>query len=71
MRNEFAGKCYRCNLPVAAGTGHFQRHFGKWRVHHANYPGHGRVTCAAAYKKRVHEKGARIDEVIKEKEMQG
>jgi hypothetical protein len=31
-----------------AGTGHFERHAGRWRVKHGNVSGHGRVTCAEA-----------------------
>lgn len=48
MRNKHAGDCYRCGLTVQAGTGHFERHNGGWRVKHANYAGHGRVTCDMA-----------------------
>ncbi len=25
MRNKFAGTCYRCGKPVAAGAGHFEK----------------------------------------------
>ena len=44
-RNKFDGVCYQCNRVVKAGTGHFERHSGGWRVKHANVPGDGRVTC--------------------------
>lgn len=45
MRNKYAGVCYLCTQMVKAGVGHFERYQGGWRVKHANYPGHGRVTC--------------------------
>lgn len=51
-RNEYAGTCFRCGLRVAPGTGHFRRDRGGWLVHHANVPGHGRVTCAQAKAQR-------------------
>jgi hypothetical protein len=35
MRNKHPGTCYQCGQHVAAGAGHFNRHQGKWRVHHA------------------------------------
>jgi len=54
-RNSFAAKCYRCGLTVTAGTGHYKRHQGKWCVHHANHPGHGRVTCADAQRPKARE----------------
>jgi hypothetical protein len=47
-RNAHAGSCYVCGLTVKAGTGHFERHNGSWRVKHANHTGHGRITCAQA-----------------------
>lgn len=47
-RNKFEGKCYLCGKTVEAGTGHFERHRGGWRVKHANVPGEGRVTCDMA-----------------------
>ena len=47
-RNKHPGQCYQCSLTVAAGTGHFERHNGTWRVKHANVSGHGRVTCSEA-----------------------
>lgn len=34
MRNRYPGICYRCNLNVAAGEGHFERFRGAWRVQH-------------------------------------
>lgn len=36
MRNKFAGECYKCNLMVEAGQGHFERHNGGWRTIHAS-----------------------------------
>lgn len=36
MRNKYPGTCYRCNRPVAAGDGHFERHNGGWRTQHAH-----------------------------------
>lgn len=47
-RNKYEGRCYLCGKTVEAGTGHFERHRGGWRVKHANVPGDGRVTCAQA-----------------------
>lgn len=47
-RNQHAGACYECGRNVEPGTGHFERHGGKWRVKHATVKGHGRVTCAEA-----------------------
>lgn len=54
-RNTYADICYKCRLPVAAGTGHFEmippklRIGGKrWRVQHGLISGHGRITCAEA-----------------------
>ena len=47
-RNKYAGICYLCQLPVEAGTGHFERRRDGWRVKHANYEGRGAVTCAMA-----------------------
>lgn len=35
MRNSYPGICYRCNLSVAAGEGHFERFRGSWRVQHS------------------------------------
>lgn len=49
MRNKHAGTCYRCGKTVEAGTGHFERRKGGWRVHHALHPGRGRVTCDMAF----------------------
>jgi hypothetical protein len=48
MRNKFAGDCYRCGLNVQAGTGHFERHGGRWRTQHALHVGRGAVTCDMA-----------------------
>ncbi len=36
MRNKRPGTCYRCNLRVEAGQGHFERHAGDWRTQHAD-----------------------------------
>lgn len=47
-RNTHAGPCYVCGQIVLPGTGHFERHAGRWRVKHGNVSGHGRVTCAEA-----------------------
>lgn len=47
-RNNYDGRCYLCGLTVRAGTGHFERHNGGWRVKHANVAGHGRITCGMA-----------------------
>lgn len=47
-RNKFDACCYQCGLPVKAGTGHFERHQGRWRTKHANVAGFGRVTCEMA-----------------------
>lgn len=35
MRNQYAGTCYVCGLTVRAGTGHFEKYNGGWRVKHA------------------------------------
>lgn len=48
MRNKFAGYCYKCGLFVAAGTGHFERHNGGWRVQHALHIGPQAITCEMA-----------------------
>ena len=32
-RNKYAGFCYKCNVYVPPGFGHFERHNGGWRVH--------------------------------------
>ena len=56
MRNQFDGTCYRCGLPVKAGTGHFEmirrehRVPGgpKWRTQHCYHTHKGGVTCAMA-----------------------
>lgn len=47
MRNKFPGICYRCNLYVAAGEGHFERFRGSWRVQHAQ--------CAIANREKGRE----------------
>lgn len=47
-RNNYDARRYQCGLPVKAGTGHFERHFGRWRTKHANVSGHDRVTCEMA-----------------------
>lgn len=49
MRNKHRGRCYKCGVWVEAGTGHFERRDGRWRVQHGLYPGMGRVTCQEAY----------------------
>lgn len=33
MRNQYAGKCYKCNAEVGIGEGHFERRYGKWKTH--------------------------------------
>lgn len=48
MRNRYPGTCYVCGLQVSAGTGHFERHLGSWRVKHGVFSGQGRVTCEDA-----------------------
>jgi hypothetical protein len=45
VRNRYGGKCYKCGLWVAPGTGHFERHQGGWRTQHGLHKGEGRVTC--------------------------
>jgi hypothetical protein len=46
MRNKYGGKCYRCKIWVAPGTGYFERVPGKgWRVQHSYTPHNGGVTC--------------------------
>lgn len=35
MRNRYPGTCYRCNLRVEIGDGHFERFNGRWRTQHA------------------------------------
>lgn len=35
MRNQFAGKCYKCGMPVAKLQGHFERFKGGWRTQHS------------------------------------
>lgn len=47
-RNQYVGTCYRCGLTVEPGTGHFERHEGKWRTQHAYFGARGAVTCADA-----------------------
>lgn len=32
MRNRYPGVCYRCGKYVAKDMGHFERHYGRWRV---------------------------------------
>jgi hypothetical protein len=45
-RNAHPGTCYQCGLPVEAGTGHFERCGGRWRVRHHDHAGaKGAVTC--------------------------
>jgi hypothetical protein len=56
-RNKHPGPCYLCGVLVKAGTGHFERHEGKWRVKHANISGFGRVTCDQAKPKQPAQKG--------------
>jgi hypothetical protein len=34
MRNKYEGTCYKCGQIVKVGEGHFERHYGKWRVQH-------------------------------------
>ena len=53
MRNRFGGDCYKCGLWVAPGTGHFERHNGRWRTQHGLHAGQGRVTCDEAAKEAV------------------
>lgn len=36
MRNRYGGTCYRCGDWCPAGSGHFERFQGKWRVQHAS-----------------------------------
>jgi hypothetical protein len=47
-RNEYPGKCYRCGLEVPAGTGHFERHQGQWRVRHHDFSRADTLTCTEA-----------------------
>lgn len=47
-RNQYAGTCYRCELEVPAGVGHFERHNGGWRVRHHDYIKSGSMTCEQA-----------------------
>lgn len=48
-RNAHPGTCYKCGLPVEAGTGHFERCGGRWRVrHHDHARAKGAVTCDMA-----------------------
>lgn len=42
MRNKYPGTCYRCGKYVAPKAGHFERHYGRWRVQHAD--------CAIEYR---------------------
>ncbi len=53
MRNKFGGTCYKCGLWVTPGTGHFERHKGRWRTQHGIHPGHGRITCDEAARNAV------------------
>lgn len=46
MRNKHPGTCYRCNLRVEGGQGHFERHKGGWRTQHAE--------CAIKAKQEKH-----------------
>jgi hypothetical protein len=56
MRNQYAGDCYRCGLPVPAGTGYFEkvrredREPGDkaWRVQHCYRSHNGGITCEMA-----------------------
>lgn len=32
-RNKYPGTCYKCSVWVPPGYGHFERHFGHWRIH--------------------------------------
>ena len=36
MRNRYPGYCYHCGKRVEKGEGHFERHYGHWRVIHAD-----------------------------------
>ena len=42
MRNKYPGQCYRCNMTVRSGEGHFQRVDRKWLTQHAE--------CAIKYR---------------------
>lgn len=60
MRNKFGGDCYKCGLLVAVGTGHFERHKGRWRTQHGLHSGQGRMTCNEAAAKVVNKGNARM-----------
>lgn len=47
-RNKYPGTCRRCGRIVGAGEGYLWKRGGKWQLEHADFPGDGRVTCAAA-----------------------
>lgn len=36
MRNKYPGVCYRCQMYVEPGDGHFERYRGGWRMQHAD-----------------------------------
>jgi hypothetical protein len=48
VRNRYGGDCYKCGLWVKLGTGHFERHKGRWRTQHGLHRGEGRITCDEA-----------------------
>lgn len=56
MRNQYAGTCYRCGLPVPAGAGYFEkirfedRKPGdpRWRTQHCYRTHNGGITCEMA-----------------------
>jgi hypothetical protein len=56
MRNQYAGTCYRCGLPVPAGAGYFEvirredrkPGDGKWRVQHCYRKHNSGITCEMA-----------------------
>lgn len=58
-RNQYDGICYRCGLPVEAGTGYFEKvrredwkpGMPKWRTQHCYHTHNGGVTCEMAQAK--------------------
>lgn len=48
MRNKYPGYCYYCGNRVEKGEGHFERHYGHWRVIHADCVFKQRAEKAAA-----------------------
>lgn len=67
MRNQYAGICYRCGWPVAAGAGYFEKvrredrkpGDSAWRVQHCYRTHNGGETCDMAVAKGIAEERKR------------